>query len=127
MISRATSLFKALSDDTRLRIFRLFVISNDELCLCELTDALEISQYNVSRHLKILVAAGLLVRQKQGRWVYFRLNPQIEQEFPPLLTLVAALSDARLERDWQELQQRLRLRTNGRCTIGVQKKHLLGR
>ena len=126
MITKVTDVFKALSDDTRLRIIRLFVLSQEELCLCELTDALEVSQYNVSRHLKVLVSVGLLVRQKEGRWVYFQLNPQLDHVFQPLLTMIAGLSDTQLERDWQELQRRLQLRTNGRCTIGIQKKHLLG-
>jgi len=72
-VKQTVDIFKALSDETRLRILHLFIKSGEELCVCELTDSLEVTQYNVSRHLKVLATAGLLNREKEGRWVYFRL------------------------------------------------------
>ena len=67
------TLFQALSDNTRLRIIRLLATANQEICLCELADALLEPQYKLSRHLKVLRQAGLLTSQKEGRWVYHRL------------------------------------------------------
>lgn len=67
------SIFQALADETRLRIIRLIVTTNEEACLCELVDSLQESTYKLSRHLKILRQAGLLSAQKDGRWVYHRL------------------------------------------------------
>jgi ArsR family transcriptional regulator, arsenate/arsenite/antimonite-responsive transcriptional repressor len=51
---------KALADDTWLRILRLLLTNHTAMCVCELVDALEERQYNVSRHLQILEAADLI-------------------------------------------------------------------
>jgi ArsR family transcriptional regulator len=48
---------KALADDTRLRILRLLLTNHTAMCVCELVDALEERQYNISSHLQILEAA----------------------------------------------------------------------
>ncbi|MFQ5835459.1 MAG: ArsR/SmtB family transcription factor [bacterium] len=68
-----TEIFKALSDETRLRIVHLLIAAGKELCCCEITDSLEESQYNISRHLKILKNAALIKDRKEGRWVYFNI------------------------------------------------------
>jgi ArsR family transcriptional regulator len=66
------SLFKALSDETRLRILKL--LEGGELCVCDITDSLRISQPNVSFHLSLLKEAGLIRDRKDGRWMYYSLN-----------------------------------------------------
>lgn len=66
-----TKVFKALSDKTRLRIVYLLFNSKTDLCVCEFVDSLEESQYNISRHLKILKNVGLIRERKEGRWVYY--------------------------------------------------------
>ena len=68
-----TEIFKALSDETRLRIIRLLIAAGRELCCCEITDSLGESQYNISRHLKVLKNAALIKDRKEGRWVYFHI------------------------------------------------------
>ena len=50
---------KALGDGTRLKIVRLLIEEREDLCVCEIMDALEVSHCNISRHLKILKPAGL--------------------------------------------------------------------
>lgn len=68
--------FKALADPNRLRI--LSIISNDpeaETCVCDLTEPLELGQPTVSHHLKFLVEAGLLTREKRGVWAYYSVVP----------------------------------------------------
>ena len=65
--------FHALSDDTRLRIVDL--LRDGERCVCELQDWLGMSQSALSFHLKTMKDAGLLSDRRQGRWVYYRLNP----------------------------------------------------
>ncbi|SEK32450.1 transcriptional regulator, ArsR family [Colwellia chukchiensis] len=70
--------FKQLSDDIRLRCI-LLIAQEGELCVCELMVALaEPSQPKISRHLALLKNAGLLVSRKQQQWVYYDLNPAIE-------------------------------------------------
>jgi ubiquinone/menaquinone biosynthesis C-methylase UbiE/DNA-binding transcriptional ArsR family regulator len=65
---------KAAADDTRLRILRL--VSRSELAVSDLTRILRQSQPRVSRHLKLLTEAGLIDRQKEGAWVFYRLAQQ---------------------------------------------------
>jgi ubiquinone/menaquinone biosynthesis C-methylase UbiE len=65
---------KAIAETTRIRI--LFALSHGELNVTELTHILEQSQPRVSRHLKLMVEAGLLVRHKEGNWVLFRLRAE---------------------------------------------------
>lgn len=66
-------LFKALSDATRLRIAALLAM-NGELCVCKLAAALDISEYNISRHLTKLKAAGVAVAERRGQWMYYTLS-----------------------------------------------------
>lgn len=67
---------KALADQTRLRIL-LLLVGKDELCVCELTQALELAQPKISRHLAVLRESGLLLDRKAGLWVHYRLHPDL--------------------------------------------------
>lgn len=64
--------FKALSDETRLRILRL--LGGGELCVCDIVAALGVIQPKVSFHLGVLRSAGLISDRKQGRWIHYSLN-----------------------------------------------------
>jgi ArsR family transcriptional regulator len=68
-----TRLFKALGDDTRLRIVAL--LSHGELCVCHIQEALGLPQPNVSRQLAVLRSAGIVSDRREGTWVYYRLAP----------------------------------------------------
>lgn len=72
----ALQLFKNLSDDTRLTIV-LLLKQAGELCVCELTTALELSQPKISRHLAMLRESGLLQDRRSGKWIHYRLSPHI--------------------------------------------------
>ena len=73
MTLTADNLFSALSHPMRLRT--LILLSQvGELCVCELTYTLDLSQPVISRHLAQLKQAGLLSSRKQGLWVYYQLN-----------------------------------------------------
>lgn len=67
------SIFSSLSNDTRRRCL-LLLMHYGELCVCELTHALEISQPHVSRHLALLRESGLVSDRRAGLWVYYRIN-----------------------------------------------------
>jgi ArsR family transcriptional regulator len=67
---------KALADQTRLRIL-LLLVGKEELCVCELIQALELAQPKISRHLAVLRESGLLLDRKAGLWVYYRLHPEL--------------------------------------------------
>jgi DNA-binding transcriptional ArsR family regulator len=64
---------KALGDENRVRIL-MALYGRDELCVCQLTDMLELAPSTVSKHLHILRSARLIVGRKSGRWVHYRLN-----------------------------------------------------
>ena len=64
-------LFKALSDETRLRVVLLLL--KRELCVCQIEEALGLSQVKVSRHLTILRYVGLVKCRRKGTWVYYSL------------------------------------------------------
>lgn len=73
------SLFRALSDETRLRIMAL--LSKGELCVCQLEWTLELTQAKVSRHLTVLRNAGLVNDRRQGQWMFYSLTePRNELE-----------------------------------------------
>ncbi len=68
--------FKALADPARVQLLHLVSSTESgEACVCDLTDALELSQGTVSHHLKVLGQAGLVVSEKRGRNVWYAVNP----------------------------------------------------
>lgn len=69
--------FKCLADDTRLKCL-LLIAQEEELCVCELTEALELSQPKVSRHLAQLRKCNLLQDRREGQWIFYSINPQLE-------------------------------------------------
>lgn len=71
-----TQVFKCLADENRIRMM-LLIAREEELCVCELTCALDESQPKVSRHLAQLRTCGLLEDRRQGQWVYYRLHPKL--------------------------------------------------
>lgn len=69
-------ILKALSDPSRLRLLSIVKAGDGEgTCVCDLTEPLGLGQPTVSHHLKILVDAGLLAREKRGTWAYYSLIP----------------------------------------------------
>ena len=68
--------YKCLSDETRLRCLML-IEHHDELCVCELTEALQEIQPKISRHLAQLRQCELLIDRRQGQWIFYRLNPSL--------------------------------------------------
>lgn len=109
---------KALSDPTRVRV--LAALRRSELCVCELCDALEMSQSSLSTHLQVIRQAGLVTARKDGKWTYYGLEPT----YAPLVEAVFAhhadclRADHRLRRDADGVERRLALRENGCCTLG---------
>ncbi|MGH2710607.1 MAG: ArsR/SmtB family transcription factor [Actinomycetota bacterium] len=73
--SRLADTLSALADPARLRILSMIADSpGAEVCGCELTEPMGLSQPTISHHLKVLHEAGLLDREQRGRWAYYRLR-----------------------------------------------------
>jgi ArsR family transcriptional regulator len=69
--------FAALADPARLRVLSLLSSADDgEVCACDFVEPVGRSQPTVSHHLKVLTEAGLVVGDKRGRWVWYRLVPE---------------------------------------------------
>ena len=68
--------FKVLSDPARLRLFSLIASQGEACAACDLVDPMGVSQPTVSHHLKVLFEAGLVDREKRGRFVYYRPVPE---------------------------------------------------
>lgn len=71
-----TDLFNLLADETRLRAL-LLMQAEGELCVCELTHALEMSQPKVSRHLAALRQYQVVSTRRESNWIYYQLSPEL--------------------------------------------------
>ncbi|MBA2778642.1 metalloregulator ArsR/SmtB family transcription factor [Halomonas kenyensis] len=96
-------LLKCLGDETRLTL-TLLILREQELCVCEMTHALEESQPKVSRHLAQLRSCGLLSDRREGQWVYYRLS----DELPGWVAEVLAAAEKGEAPRLASLQERLR-------------------
>lgn len=68
--------YKCLSEETRLKSLLLISLQR-EVCVCDLTEALNLSQPKISRHLAELRKCEILIDQRRGKWVYYRLHPAL--------------------------------------------------
>jgi ArsR family transcriptional regulator, arsenate/arsenite/antimonite-responsive transcriptional repressor len=80
-------ILKALADPTRLRLVSMVAAhEGGEACVCDLTDPLGLAQPTISHHLRILVEAGILTRDKRGKWAYYALVPSALQALSAVLS-----------------------------------------
>mgnify|MGYP001061499616 CR=1 FL=1 len=85
------TVFKALSDPTRVRLLQYLAESEaGTACACHLPDALGISQPTLSFHMRKLLDAGLVTREKRGRWVHWTVRPQALARVRTFLELPSA-------------------------------------
>lgn len=98
------TVFKCLADETRARAM-LLIAGEGELCVCELTCALNESQPKVSRHLAQLRTCGLLADRRQGLWVYYRLHPELPDWVTQILQTTLSSNRYWLDSDTRRLNQ----------------------
>jgi len=82
-LKKSATLFHALSDETRLALLER--LKGGEQCVCELTDALRAAQSRLSFHLKVLKEAGLIRDRREGRWMYYSIDPDAIEELEILV------------------------------------------
>jgi ArsR family transcriptional regulator len=113
-----TSIGQAIVDPTRVRV--IAALRYGELCVCELVDALEISQSTLSTHLQVLRQTGVVNTKKEGRWIYYSLTDQKRGLIEAIFSQIQPQSDSdpRLRRDSKRIAERLSIRDNGRCVLG---------
>jgi ArsR family transcriptional regulator len=95
--------FKALTDETRLRILKL--LADGERCVCEIVAALNIVQPKVSFHLRTLKGAGLVRDSKHGKWIHYRLDDSdIFRRFL-IISVLERISDDSVRMDKARLEK----------------------
>jgi len=78
MLETFETVAKAIADPSRVRILKL--LEKGELCVCQVTLALDLAPATISKHLAALKTAGLLQQRRDGKWIYYRLA---ERELNP--------------------------------------------
>jgi ArsR family transcriptional regulator, arsenate/arsenite/antimonite-responsive transcriptional repressor len=79
------TLFRALSDPTRVTIVNMLSRTEEPVCVCEFVPAVGLSQPTVSHHLKKLTDAGLLEREERGKWAYYSLSGEAIERLASLV------------------------------------------
>lgn len=97
-----TQFFKCLADETRLRCLML-IQHEGELCVCELTEALQEIQPKISRHLAQLRKCGLLVDRRQGQWIFYSISKELPEWCQLVLREVTIQNPVFLEENMNNL------------------------
>jgi ArsR family transcriptional regulator len=115
-LKKTTKLFKALSDETRVRILKM--LETRPLCVCEIQHVLKGSQPNVSHHLKTLSEAGLVDSERDGLWIAYRIADHPET---PLHAAALSLLRRSLKNDEQVKKDRAVVKSVSRIEIALRK------
>lgn len=116
----AVTMFKALADPNRLRVFWLLARIDERICVAEAMDVLAESHYNASRMLKGLLQVGLVTAKREGKWVFYSLAPaEKESVHGRLVEAVRAISADKFSQEIRRCQLRLGMRQNGECVAGL--------
>lgn len=116
------TVFKALSDETRLRILKL--LEQGELCVCDIVAALDMIQPKVSFHLAVLKDAGLIRDRKQGKWVHYSIdNADMFRRFL-LLSALERVQAESVRDDSKRLQEFLKTKTIKENVVTLKKRSI---
>ena len=121
-LTNECAVFKVLADDTRLRVLNVLLTADTSLCVCEITDALQVPQYQISKHLFLLRTVGLVSAERSGTWVYYSLITSRAENKMLFAFLRDYLSDGIFIADRTGIQLRLGRREGGKCIIGFTSK-----
>jgi len=114
------TIFKALSDETRLRIIKL--LEQGELCVCDITAALDIVQPKVSFHLSALKEAGLIKDRKQGKWIHYSLSEKDLFRRMLILSTCERMQESTIASDRKRLDSFLGKKEQGGKVVSLKSK-----
>lgn len=105
-----------LSDPTRLRIVRALL--NSDLCVCELSDGLQVSQSTLSNHLAVLRHTRIVTTQRNGNWIYYHIADASKRMIDLMMNSLANLLDGDpiIAADQKRISERLSMRIEGMCS-----------
>jgi DNA-binding transcriptional ArsR family regulator len=96
------------------------MLRSGELCVCQITEVLKLAPSTVSAHLKELKQAELVTERKDGRWVYFTLNDNVNTRSWIEAALSAVVNDPQIEADNRLVQELRRLPVEDLCRFGYE-------
>ena len=111
--------YKAIGEETRLRILRILIKAQIELCVCEIIDVLKKPQYNISKNLSILKKVELVEERREGRLMMYKIKDDnlFNKKISESISLIKGDSNPAFKDDFDNLEKRLSLRENGKCII----------
>ena len=112
-----TTIFKALSDPTRLKIMWLLFTVDLKVSVSEIKDVLIENQYNVSKHLKILKQAGLISERKEGRWSYYYYLENDNKFHNYIQKTITQIPSDLMKYELERCKQRIEMRIDGKCIL----------
>jgi len=112
-------IFKAVGEETRLRIMRILVKFKKELCACEIIDIIGKPQYNISKNLKILVKAGLIEERRDGKMMVYQVKKgdRFVDTMSELVSQIKCSSNEIFKNDYKRMEKRLSVRKDGKCVV----------
>jgi len=108
------NIFKILSDKTRIRVLRLLLKANIELCICEIIDSLEVAQYNISKHTRELKIFGLINERKQGRFVFYSISEPKNDFHKKIIETINSIPDEYFIDDFKRFEEIILLKRDER-------------
>jgi ArsR family transcriptional regulator len=108
-------IFKALSEETRFRIIHILMNAKEEICECDIAEILNIPQYNISRHIKLLSRTGMINKRKEGRWTYFSLSDSLDEFKSILIHSLSHIQNDLTSRDIAKLNKFFQTTNGNRC------------
>ncbi|REK75584.1 ArsR/SmtB family transcription factor [Paenibacillus paeoniae] len=115
---RYVTIFKALSDMTRLKIMWLLLSMDSKIYVSEIVDVLGENQYNVSKHLKILEQAGLIFKKREGRWNFYHYINNYNEFDAFIRQTVLTIPRELMAEEASRCEKRLDMRVDDKCVIG---------
>jgi ArsR family transcriptional regulator len=97
------TIFRALSDETRLRILKL--LEHGELCVCDIVAAFDMIQPKVSFHLAALKSAGLLKDRRDGKWMRYKIDDSDLFRRMLILSVIEKIPEERIKEDRARLEE----------------------
>lgn len=116
------NIFKALGEDNRLRTF--MVLRKRELCVCQIVELLKLAPSTVSKHLSILNDAGIIDSNKNGRWVYYSISENIDDEYKNIIDSItdSLKNDEKIKQDAIKMMEILKIDPEKLCRIQSEEK-----
>ena len=111
--------YKAIGEETRLRILRILIKAKVALCVCEIIDVLKKPQYNISKNLSILKKVELVEERRDGRLMMYKIKDDnlFNKKLFESISLISNDCNPAFKNDFINLEKRLSLRENGKCII----------